>query len=418
MHVLFVGEADDGASLSSHHALLARRMGYDVSFAEGEPWPAGLKPDVIHVTDCGPTSQALVGALARARFFGAGILRIWTSEDALWAYHHPAARLFARSLHRLGAVQAAPCATLAADLRGAGLPAEGGLIGSAHVSAACEPQPLPRSFTVLCHIPARRPRYRGARTIEYLVQRLPYARFLILGDPPERFRKYDNVEVVPHVEEIHRTIQRSTVSIHPLAAGHWSRLLLESLSHGRHAVASFHCPHALLARTLKEFHSTLLKLEGTPRYNLAGREWVCRTYDRALLARWLQEAMERCRGKSTALGAIRGMIQAATYSSFRWLSKRRSVGGTHAMDAERRSAMRLLARDERGRYPAACAPCLPPSGEERETAEDRTSRDPQQHGHRAVRRASSGAVQETAGASAGTTARARRRLDDPEEQPV
>ncbi|UCF32710.1 MAG: glycosyltransferase [Phycisphaerales bacterium] len=314
MHVHFMGESDDAMSVSSHHAWLLSSSGATVSFDDGRSRPRSVprKADVIHLVTFGQTDNRLLRCLLSARKAGTAIVRCWTGIDYLWARFHPPSRRFAHAVGQLGAVQIASSELLARDLSSIGVSAEAGIVASRHVSSRGEPHPLPEQLTVLCHLPSSCRRFYGGPVVDYLIRRLPFIRFIILGDQETDYSPFPNVESLGFTEDVVRSIQRATVTIHPLAYGETSRFIVEALSHGRHAVTSFDWPHCVRARTPEEFEQVLRRMPARPPFNLAGREYVCSIYDKTLAQRALHDLMKRAVNESRSTSRFHGKLQAAS----------------------------------------------------------------------------------------------------------
>jgi hypothetical protein len=313
VHVHFSGEPDDGQSVSSHHAGLLADDGVAVSFDHEDQDPKAVcrKADAVHLVTFGQRDGNLLRWLLTVRKAGLPIVRYWTGPDYLWARFHLPSRRFAHAVGQLGARQIAPCESLARDLSCVAVTAEPGLVASIHVSSRVEPRPLPENFTVLCHLPSLRRAFYGGEIVDRLIRRLPQVRFLILGDGGTDYTALKNVESLGRVEDVARSIQRATVTIHPLAYGCASRLVLESLSHGRHAITSFDWPHCVKAQTAEAFERAIRTLQENQRFNLAGRKYVCGIYDRDLAQKALRQVFERALCAQAAGAKLRGRWQAA-----------------------------------------------------------------------------------------------------------
>ena len=312
MHVRFVGEADDGISVSSHHARALAKAGVEVSF-DGDETPSenqSARGDVIHVVSFEQQNNALLRRLVAARMAGAAIVRYWTGRDAIWAKHHQPTLDFARTLGQLGAVQICRTPELADELAVYGIDARPIPIISPNLSSSAQPRPIPRVFTVLCYLPRERRMFHGSETVEYLVRRFPAVRFLILGDGRELFEGMRNVESIGLVDDCTRAIQRATVFVDARLDGALSRLALETMCHGRHVVSGYPHPLGRLARTTPEFAETVRSLRRDATFNLSGRERVCRENDQneavRALRRILEDAVEPGRLNLAFGGGVRG----------------------------------------------------------------------------------------------------------------
>jgi len=293
MHVHFVGEPDDGITVSSHHARALAERGVEVSI-DGSETASSPKPDVIHLVTYGQRNYRLLRSLVAARLAGVPLLRYWTGRDVLWAKVHSASRAFAHAVVRLGAVQLARTQALVDDLARIGVPASPGPMLSLHVFNTYQPEPLPGVFTVLCHLPTERRDFCGGRWVDTLIRRMPSVRFLILGDAATDYGAFRNVESLGVVDDVSRAIQRSTVTIVPRLDGVLSRLALETLCQGRHAVTTCPAPHCGYAESIEGFVRTIRTFERDVDFNLDGREYVCREYGKPQATRQLFQALEGC----------------------------------------------------------------------------------------------------------------------------
>ncbi len=316
MRVHFVGEADDGQSVSSHHARLLAACGNDVSFDDGRgSWVRRCAQiDAIHLVTGLQRDYSLLRRLVAARALGVAVVRYWTGLDMLWAEAHAPTLRFARTLEALGAQQYAPSLAAVEQLAAMGITAHLGEIASLHISASIQPQPLPAQFTVLCHLPEAQRVFHGGEVVDALIRRFRTTRFIVLGDDPERYRGLETVEAIRATDDILRTLMRCTVVVRPIAWACRSRLMLEALSLGRYAIGSFDCAGCTTARTAEEFAAALRDLLPQPAFNLAGRELVCRAHDRkrvrAVLHEQIQDAAADAARRGKPAAAWRAMMAA------------------------------------------------------------------------------------------------------------
>jgi len=280
MHVHFVGEVDDGISVSSHHARALAGAGIAVTFDNPADKAAPL-PDILHIVTGPQRSNALLRRLSAARTAGATLVRYWSGRDLLWAQFHGPSRDFAEALSQMDAVQLARSDGLAEELRSTFkidstvLP-----ILTLHVSSFTEPEPMPARFTALCYLPSQHRGFFGGEIVDHLIRQLPRIRFLILGDPHTDYSAFKHVESLGFIDNVERAIRRSTVLIEPRMDGALSRLSLEMLSHGRHVISTHQAPHFSPARSPDEFCDALraLQYRSVP-FNLEAREFACREHD-------------------------------------------------------------------------------------------------------------------------------------------
>ncbi len=296
MHVHFVGEDDDGISVSSHHARALVEAGIEASF-DDQGTVAGSAcrhADVVHLVTYEQMDNSLLRRMAAIRASGTPIVRFWTGRDVLWARFHEGTRQVGQALARLGVTQLCRTAAMVDQLAAVGIPASCGPILSLNLTSGEQPEPLPVRFTVLCYLPSRRRTFYGGELIDALIRRLPDVRFLILGDEATDYSLGSNAESLGFVKDISRTIRRSTVTVQPRLDGTLSRLTLEMLCHGRHAVTTHPWPYCRQADSLEGFVKALRALRLEQVFNLEGREEVCRAHDRALSLAALQDILARC----------------------------------------------------------------------------------------------------------------------------
>lgn len=349
MKVQFVGESNDGISVSSHHAKALAAAGVEVCFEDPsyEPKPGPPRPDIIHVVTFHQTSNALVRQLVAARMAGTQIVRYWTGRDVIWARHHAASREMAKAMQSLGSVQLCRTPEIAASLSEIGIHATPLPVISSNISGIAQPRALPSTFTALCYLPEHRFRFHGGDIIRNLIDRVPSVRFLILGGGGREILGRENVECLWDSTDSVRSIQRSTVFVDARLDEGLSRLALESLCHGRHVISGFPLPHAFQARTIDEFVEALRTLRQDPAFNLAGRSFVNIEHDyfRAThsLRRALEEAAEPGRLNLALEGGLRSA--AAAWKNPQLLSHRAFGVPAHNDVPEDACAMRALLRD-------------------------------------------------------------------------
>lgn len=326
MHVHFVGEPDDGISLSSHHARLLERAGCQTSFFGGstiaamplsqavcseagasqvaphqpDSWPKPPSTETsrsaqafaVHAVFNEPPDPALICQLLSLREMGVPVLRFWTGADLLWAQFHEPTLTAGRSLASAGAWQFCRSDATAARLAALGIQARRFPLFSARVWNGTPPQPLPQQFTALCYLPANRREFHGAELLDALTRWLPRVRFLILGGDRATYPGQSNVEPLGHVDDVIRSIQRSTVLLQARLDAAPSRLMIEALSLGRHVIANCPWSHCAAAKTADEFLTAIRQLQRDLTFNLIGREEVCRGHDRSIAASVLKSIFE------------------------------------------------------------------------------------------------------------------------------
>ena len=363
MHVHFVGEPDDGQSVSSHHAHLIAEDGASVSFGVGHRASEGAIPSsdsaIVHVVTGFQRDFALLRNLVKARGKGVAVFRYWRPPDVLWAKHHGPSRRFAHTLQQLGAHQAVGSVNLADELSRIGIDAKPGLVADRIISSAIKPQPLPKQFTVTCYLPTGSRSFYGGDVVDQLIERLPKVRWLVLGDHGRDYSAHPHVESLGFVEDINRALIRTTATIHPVAHEGVSRLALESMCHGRHVVASFDLPHAHRASTPEQFYRVVRDMCGVTRFNLEGREHVCHKFDRTVSQAELQHRLTRCHDQAID-GGILHAKWVTTRAKMRFpamYSRRQFAPPTIDSLPENARAMKLLLEDRAGRPdPAVQAP--------------------------------------------------------------
>lgn len=295
MRVVFIGEPDDGISVSSKHATALSGGGDEVWFDSGAfESPGGARPELIHLVTFEQTDFGLLRRLALARMSGTPVVRFWTGRDVLWAERHAPSRSFALATARFGARQYSRTPALVERLERIGISASVGPVLSSSIHASHEPAPMPAVFTVLCHLPTPRRESAGGAVVDRLIERLGNVRFLILGDTETSYRDRKNVESLGVVEDAARAIQRSVVLVQPRIDGGLSRLALEMLCHGRHVISTHPAPHCIHARSEEEFFAAIRNLERDVGFNLAGREYVCEHYSTPRMTRDLHAVLESC----------------------------------------------------------------------------------------------------------------------------
>ncbi len=293
MHVHFVGEPDDGISVSSHHARALAAVGVNVSFEkENAPEKKPPRPDIIHLVTFEQTSNALLRRLMAARMAGVQIARFWTGRDAVWAAHHAPSHQFAIAIGQMGAAQFCRSPELSRRLSGMDLQAKALPVISSNISGSAPPRTLPSIFTALSYLPRDRREFHGGSVIDALVEGLPTVRFLILGEGGSSLASQPNVEWLCDSTESLRAILRSTVFIDARRDFALSRLALETLCHGRHVITGYELPHAHVARSIEEFAGALRNVREKPVYNLDGRTFVNREHEQNAATRLLRGELE------------------------------------------------------------------------------------------------------------------------------
>lgn len=324
MHIHFVGEPDDGMSLSSHHARLLERAGCRTSFASASEAPilsgsvgtaAAVAPSpAVTVPSSSPTpliegsrstgafavhavfneapDAALVRQLLAQREMGIPVLRFWTGADLLWAQFDEPARTRGQALASAGVWQFCRSDAAVAKLATLGIEARRFPLFSACVWNGAPPQPLPQQFTALCYLPPDRRAFHGAELIDSLTRWLPRVRFFILGGDRASYPGQSNVEPLGRVDDVIRTIQRSTVLLQARLDTAPSRLMIEALSLGRHVISNCPWTNCAAARTADEYLVAIRRVQRDLAFNLLGREEVCRGHDRAIASSVLKGIFE------------------------------------------------------------------------------------------------------------------------------
>lgn len=329
MHILFVGEADDGISVSSHHARALATTGIQTTFdvtveASPEKTSSGSRPEIIHLVTFEQRSNSLLRRLVAARVAGVQIVRYWSGRDLLWAKYHKHSLEFARALLKLGSIQLCRSLEISRELESLGINATPIPVISANISSAAPPQAMPSIFTVLCYLPPERRTFHGGPIVDALVEKLPSVRFLVLGSSSDRLACFPNVEILSDYCDCMRAIHRSSVIIDPRADHGFSRLQLEALSHGRHVISSCEIAHGSRAATVTEYADAIRSIRQKPSYNLDGRSHVARDHERhtalRTLRKALEDALEPGRLNLVLEGGVRGA--AAAFQNLHILSQR------------------------------------------------------------------------------------------------
>ncbi len=308
MHVHFVGENDDGISVSSHHARALAEAEVDVSFdaEKHDEDSISRHADAVHLVSFEQMDNSLLRRVAVMRASGVPVVRFWTGRDLLWAEAHEGTRLVATALARLGVVQLCRTPDMVAALAALDIDASPGPTLSLNITSGQQPEPLPARFTVLCYLPSRQRDFCGGQLVDSLIRRMPDVRFLVLGDTNTDYSAAGNVESLGFVEDISRSIRRSTVTVQPRLDGTLSRLTLEMLCAGRHAVTRHAWPHCIRADSVDEFIEALRALRREPAFNLEGREEVCRAYDKSVSLDALLRIFTQCTKGASLNRRLRG----------------------------------------------------------------------------------------------------------------
>lgn len=308
MHVHFVGELDNGVSVSSHHARALREAGLSTSFAPIEgPRREDLKSvDVIHLVTREQLSTQLFRRLVVARVSGIPMVRFWTGRDILWAQRHSPTRSISLALQKLGVLQRCRTERMVEDLASIEIDAQIGPVVDPNLSNRAQPQPFPTQLTALCYLPTHRRDFCGGELIDKLITAHSEVRFLILGDSETDYGDCKNVESLGFVENIARTILRSTVILQPRLDGALSRLSMEALSHGRHVISGRDWPSCHLASTAEEYGQTLRELKYAPSFNLEGREYVCDRHEKRTAVEAMCKLLDRMTDRKFVGRNIRG----------------------------------------------------------------------------------------------------------------
>ncbi len=314
MRVHFVGEPDDAVSITSQHGRALAAAGVDVTFdAADQPWRSvWCECDVIHLVSYETRDFSLLRRIRTARSAGVVVFRYWTGLDVLWAACHEPTRRVARALTDLGVVQLAPNDALADRLARMDIPALMQRPVCLCVSTSTKPQALPGEFTLLCHLPTRRRALYGGRLVDRLISSLPGVRFLILGDAGRDYSRCHSVESLGLVDDIRRSIHRCTAVLQPRLFQGASRLVLEAMSLGRHAITSTPMPHAQHAVTEADVVRTIRALRSKVEFNLEGREHVGRKFNRNEVIVSLRRRMEQALAPGRMALAFRGRLSAAS----------------------------------------------------------------------------------------------------------
>ncbi len=299
MHVLFVGEPDNGFNCSAHNAGALADLGAEAQFDSNDGWRSRAwkatcaRTDAIHLVTYCQQNWVQLRKLWRARMAGVSIVRYWVGSDCLWAAHHEPSRRFALALDHLGVVNLAVAEHLVDELGRIGVRAEYTPIITPHISALAKPHPLPSQFTVLCYLPTIKREFYGGPVLDRLMEEMPDVHFIVLCDEGTDYHDRPNVESLGYVEDLERTIGRSTVHVRPTMHDGMPRLMLEMLSQGRHAVACQPYPHCVQAADYESTKEALSEMKSKADFNLAGREFVCGHFETRRTARILFDRFEK-----------------------------------------------------------------------------------------------------------------------------
>ena len=315
MRVHFVGEPDNQVSISSQHGRALAATGVQVTFDTADtPWRSLCREcDVVHLVSYESLDYSILRRMRSARAAGVVVFRYWTGLDVLWAKCHAPTQLVAKALADLGVVQLAANEALLEDLSRIGIEASIQPPVCLRLSTANQPQALPDDFTVLCHLPTPRRELYGGDRVDQLIASLPGVRFLILGDTDTDYGKHENVESLGVVDDVRRSIHRATAVLDVRRFQGTSRLILEGMSLGRHAITTVPVEHARLATTLPDLERSIRALRTTVEFNLDGREYVGETFDRGdtvlALRQRMEQALEPGRASLTLKGKLRATSQ-------------------------------------------------------------------------------------------------------------
>jgi len=350
MKVSFLGEDDDGISVSSHHARALSEAGVHTRFDPDTCayTSADGTSRVIHLVARSP-GKSLAFALARAMAKGIPVVRYWTNRSALWAKYDASALEFARMMTQQGAINVARSDKIAESLKSLGIIAKPIPVLSLSLSSTLDPTPLPSTFTALCYLPSSRREFCGGAVVDRLILRFPAVRFFILGDAMTDYSGYRNVESIGVAQDMSRVIKRSTVLIEPRLDRGLSRLALEVLSHGRHVISTHADPLFCHADSVDGFADALRMLQRDPRFNLSGREAVCRTHDRGLalaaLKKVLQQADENRNRSSSTIRRDSGL----TNDNLRARGKDTMMDSSNPAASAQQAAFQVLRDTETGK---------------------------------------------------------------------
>lgn len=310
MHVHFVGEPDNGISVSSHMARALGLLGIQASFdtTDNTP-PKDGNPDLIHVVAGPQLDHTLIRRLLADRRAGRIIAQYFSPREYLWTLHHAPTRRFAQTLGQLGALQWTGDRRLADELGRIGISARVAIPPNPNISNTIEPSPLPGVFTVLTYLPDARREFHGGAIIDSLILRLSDVRFLILGDTRTDYSDAANVESLEQVDDVSRAIRRATVVVQMRLDQRFSRLVLESLCHGRHAITTAETPGCLVARNAEECFRALRQVQRDAAFHLDGREYACRDHNGQTAASVLRGMFEQALSESPLSRSLVGTWQ-------------------------------------------------------------------------------------------------------------
>lgn len=310
MHVHFVGEPDNGISVSSHMARALGSLGITASFdTTDNAAHKEANPDLVHVVAGPQLDHTLIRRLLADRRAGRVIAQYFSPREYLWALHHPPTRRFAHTLGQLGALQWTGDQRLADDLERIGISAKVAVPPNPNISNTIEPSPLPGVFTVLTYLPSARREFHGGTIIDSLIPRLADMRFLILGDTTTDYSDAANVESLGRVDDVSRAIRRATVVVQMRLDQRFSRLVLESLCHGRHAITTAEIPGCLVAKNAEECFRALRQVQRDAAFHLDGREYACRDHNGQTAASVLRGMFEQALADSTLSRSLVGTWQ-------------------------------------------------------------------------------------------------------------
>ena len=250
---------------------------------------------------------------------------MWVGSDVLWALRYTPATRFARAIQSLGVAQVTVADHLADELAEIGIRAATLPIIAEFTTPTAPPPPLPDRPTVLAYLPGDdRREFYGGHIVDALIRRRPDVFFLIANDLNTDYSSLPNVESVGLIDDMSSIYARTTVLVRPTAHDGMPRMMLEALSHGRHAVCSYPYPHCHRATDIESFADVLDDLLANPTLNEAGRQFVTDHFDRAQAAQKLLSLCEKYRRFPRPLRALAGAARTLRTLTSHWSTCRGS----------------------------------------------------------------------------------------------
>ena len=156
-----------------------------------------------------------------------------------------------------------------------------------------DPAPLPKLFSVVTYLPARKFAFYGGELIYDLASRLPNVLIRVLGAKVAAPGAPPNVQYPGWVTDTGPVYSASCVVVRIPEHDGIGGTVLEGLAHARHVLYTYPLPHVeMIPREVGALQAAVERLrhaheEGSLNTNLAGRAWVLEEHDEVRLTRSL-----------------------------------------------------------------------------------------------------------------------------------